>query len=187
MCQILKTEKLKVKRLAWMIGNILKVLCFTLIWLIRFIITSTSWGLQVWCQIFFLFETFKMIKIYSHANTRHFISWLIMIVCCHNISWERFENTLWVLTSVNHWLLCYFTSSFWVWALLDFLLPVSDLLSPCLATIRVRFSSSLSKAKHLLWLQTWTYKVTHKYSCFKRCLKIYSITIKMSIIYTKIY
>lgn len=53
MCQILRTEKLKVKRLAWMIGNILKVLCFTLIWLIRFIITSTSWGLQVWCQIFF--------------------------------------------------------------------------------------------------------------------------------------
>lgn len=126
-CQILRTETLKVKRLAWMIGNILKNLCFTFIWLTRFIITSTSWGLEVWCQIFF-FETFKMIKMYSHANTHRFVSWLSMIVHCHNISWERFENTLLVLTSVNNWLLCYFASGFWAWALLDSLLPVSDLL-----------------------------------------------------------
>lgn len=186
MCQILRTEKLKVKRLAWMIGNILKVLCFTLIWLNRFIITSTSWGLQAWCQIFFSpFETFKMIKIYSHANTRHFISWLIMIVCCHNISWERFENTMSSYQCKPLTPLLFYKK--FLSFELDSLLPVSELLSPYLATIRVRFSSSLSKAKHLLWLQTWTYKVTHKYSCFKRCLKIYSITIKMSIIYTKIY
>lgn len=73
-----------------------------------------------------------MIKIYSHANTRHFISWLIMIVCCHNISWERFENTMSSYQCKPLTPLLFYKQ--FLSFELDSLLPVSELLSPYLAT-----------------------------------------------------